>query len=52
MICFGGFYQIRFVSQAKTNLKSSGVYKKLQKPLKFEAGLGIALLAVVALLVN
>jgi copper transport protein len=52
MICFGGFYQIKFVSQAKTNLKSSGVYKKLQKPLKFEAGLGIALLAVVALLVN
>ena len=52
MICFGGFYQIRLVSQAKTNLKSSGVYKKLQKPLKFEAGLGIALLAVVALLVN
>ena len=52
MIAFGGFYQIKFVKQAKINLKSSSVYKKLQKPLRFEAGLGIALLAVVALLVN
>ena len=52
MIAFGAFYQIKFVTQTKRNLKFSGVYKKLQKPLKFEAGLGIALLAVVALLVN
>ena len=52
MIAFGGYYQIKFVAQAKTNLKSSGVYKKLQKPLRLEAGLGVALLAVVALLVN
>jgi len=52
MIAFGGYYQIKFVAQAKNNLKSSGVYKKLQKPLRLEAGLGIALLAVVALLVN
>ena len=52
MIAFGAFYQIKFVTQTKHNLKFSGVYKKLQKPLKFEAGLGIALLAVVALLVN
>ena len=52
MIAFGAFYQIKFVTQTKHNLKFNGVYKKLQKPLKFEAGLGIALLAVVALLVN
>ena len=52
MIAFGAFYQIRFVTRAKNDLKSSGVYKKLQKPLRLEAGLGIALLAVVALLVN
>ena len=52
MIAFGGFYQIKFVTQAKKDLKSSGVYKKLQRPLRLEAGLGIALLAVVALLVN
>ena len=52
MIAFGGFYQIKFVTQAKNDLKSSGVYKKLQKPLRLEAGLGVALLAVVALLVN
>ena len=52
MIAFGGFYQIKFVKQAKNNLKSSGVYKKLQRPLRMEAGLGVALLAVVALLVN
>ena len=52
MIAFGGFYQIKFVTTTKNSLKASGVYKKLQKPLKFEAGLGIALLAVVALLVN
>ena len=52
MIAFGGYYQIRFVAQAKNNLKSSGVYKKLQRPLRLEAGLGVALLAVVALLVN
>ena len=52
MIAFGGYYQIKFVAQAKNNLKSSGVYKKLQRPLRLEAGLGIALIAVVALLVN
>ena len=52
MIAFGGYYQIKFVAQAKNNLKSSGVYKKLQRPLRLEAGLGVALLAVVALLVN
>ena len=52
MIAFGGFYQIKFVTRAKNDLKSSGVYKKLQRPLRLEAGLGVALLAVVALLVN
>ena len=52
MIAFGGFYQIRFTQQAKKDLKSTSVFKKLKKPLRFEAGLGIALLAVVALLVN
>ena len=52
MIAFGGFYQIRFIQQAKKDLKSTAVFKKLKIPLRFEAGLGIALLAVVALLVN
>ena len=52
MIGFGGFYQIKFVNQAKNDLKSTSVFKKLQKPLRFEACLGIVLLAVVALLVN
>ena len=52
MISFGGFYQIRFIQQAKKDLKSTSVFKKLKRPLRFEAGLGIALLAVVALLVN
>ena len=52
MIAFGGFYQIKFVNQAKNDLKSTSVFKKLQKPLRFEACLGIVLLAVVALLVN
>ena len=52
MIAFGGFYQIRFIQQAKKDLKSTSVFKKLKRPLRFEAGLGIALLAVVALLVN
>ena len=52
MIAFGGFYQIRFTQQAKKDLKSTAIFKKLKKPLRFEAGLGIALLAVVALLVN
>jgi len=52
MIAFGGFYQIRFIQQAKKDLKSTAVFKKLKMPLRFEAGLGIALLAVVALLVN
>ncbi len=52
MIAFGGFYQIRFIQQAKKDLKSTAIFKKLKKPLRFEAGLGIALLAVVALLVN
>ena len=52
MIAFGGFYQIRFIQQAKKDLKSVQVFKKLKKPLRLEVGLGIALLAVVALLVN
>ena len=52
MIAFGGYYQIKFVNQAKNDLKSTSVFKKLQKPLRFEACLGIVLLAVVALLVN
>ena len=52
MIAFGGFYQIRFIQQAKKDLKSTSVFKKLKRPLRFEACLGIALLAFVALLLN
>ena len=51
MIAFGGLYQVKFLKNPK-NYQSLNISKKISKPLKFEAGLGIALLAVVALLVN
>jgi len=51
MIAFGGLYQVKFLKNP-SNYQSLNISKKISKPLKFEAGLGIALLAVVALLVN
>ena len=51
MIGFGGLYQVKFLKNP-SNYQSLNISKKISKPLKFEAGLGITLLAVVALLVN
>ena len=51
MIGFGGMYQIKFLKNMH-DLEKLNISRKISKPLKFEAGLGIALLAVVALLVN
>jgi len=51
MISFGGLYQVKFLKNP-SNYQSLNISKRISKPLKFEAGLGIALLAVVALLVN
>ena len=51
MIAFGGLYQIKFLKNTH-ELEKLNISKKISKPLKIEAGLGIALLAVVALLVN
>ncbi len=51
MIAFGGLYQVKFLKNP-SNYQSLNISKRISKPLKFEAGLGIALLAVVALLVN
>ena len=54
MIGFGAFYQFKIQKQAERNLKSGKTFSfnKLSKPLKAEALIGIALLGVVALLVN
>ena len=54
MIGFGGYHQFKIQKAAEKNFSSgkSFAYNKLSKPLKVEAMLGIALLAVVALLVN
>ncbi|MDC0203381.1 CopD family protein [Candidatus Nitrosopelagicus sp.] len=51
MIAFGGLYQVKFLKNPH-DFEKLNISKKISKPLKFEAGLGIALLAVVALLVN
>ena len=51
MIAFGGLYQIKFLKNTH-DFEKLNISKKISKPLKVEAGLGIALLAVVALLVN
>ena len=53
MIGFGGYHQFKIQKTAEKNFSSgkSFAYNKLSKPLKAEAMLGIALLAVVALLV-
>ena len=54
LIGFGAFYQFKIQKQAERNLKSGKIFtfNKLSKPLKAEAMVGIALLGVVALLVN
>ena len=54
LIGFGVFYQFKIQRQAERNLKSGKTFtfNKLSKPLKAEAMVGIALLGVVALLVN
>jgi len=54
MIGFGAFYQFKIQKQAERNLKSGKTFtfNKLSKSLKAEALVGIALLGVVALLVN
>ena len=51
MIAFGGLYQVKFLKNTH-DFEKLNISKKISKPLKVEAGLGIALLAVVALLVN
>ena len=51
MIAFGGLYQVKFLKNTH-DFEKLDISKKISKPLKFEAGLGIVLLAVVALLVN
>ncbi|MDC0240937.1 CopD family protein [Candidatus Nitrosopelagicus sp.] len=51
MIAFGGLYQVKFLKNTH-DFEKLNITKKISKPLKVEAGLGIALLAVVALLVN
>ena len=51
MIAFGGSYQLKFLGRMK-DYENLTISRKISKPLKVEAGLGIALLAVVALLVN
>jgi len=54
LIGFGAFYQFKIQKQAERNLKSGKAFtfNKLSKPLKAEAMVGIALLGIVALLVN
>ena len=54
LIGFGAFYQFKIQKQAERNLKSGKTFtfNKLSKSLKAEAMVGIALLGVVALLVN
>ena len=51
MIAFGGLNQIKFLRNTH-DFEKLNISKRISKLLKFEAGLGIALLAVVALLVN
>ena len=51
MIAFGGLYQVKFIKNTHDYEKLK-ISKRISKPLKVEAGLGIALLAIVALLVN
>ena len=54
MIGLGGFAQFKLQKNAEKNLQSGKitVHKKLRRSLKVDAGLGILLLGVVALLTN
>ncbi|WP_316506951.1 CopD family protein [Nitrosopumilus sp.] len=54
MIGLGGFFQFRMQKNAEKNFRSGKilVYKKLKRSLKIDAGLGIVLLGIVALLIN
>lgn len=54
MVAIGGYHQFGIQRKAESNLKSGSiiVHKKLKRALRVEVGLGIALLAVVALLTN
>ncbi|MBM3910221.1 MAG: copper resistance protein CopD [Thaumarchaeota archaeon] len=54
MISIGGYNQFKIQKSAEKNLKSGSlfVHKKLGRSLKIESVLGIALLGIVALLVN
>ena len=54
MISIGGYNQFKIQKNAEKNLKSDSlvVHKRLGRSLKIESALGIALLGVVALLVN
>lgn len=54
MIGFGGYFQFKIQKNAERDLQKGtiAIYKKLRKSLKFDVILGIALLGVVALLIN
>jgi copper transport protein len=52
MIGIGGYHQFGIQKKAEKNIKAFQINKKLRRTLKIESGLGIALLAVVALLTN
>ncbi len=54
MVAIGGYHQFGIQRKAESNLKSGSitVHKKLKRALRVEVALGIALLAVVALLTN
>ncbi|MDH5569231.1 MAG: CopD family protein [Nitrosopumilus sp.] len=54
MIGLGGFFQFKVQKNAEKNFQSGkiSVHKKLKRSLKVDAGLGIVLLGVVALLAN
>ncbi|MFB5597453.1 MAG: CopD family protein, partial [Nitrosopumilaceae archaeon] len=54
MVVFGGYNMFRLQKKGEENIKKSSikVHKKLRNSLKIEAGLGILLLGVVALLTN
>ncbi|NJK78022.1 MAG: copper resistance protein CopD [Nanoarchaeota archaeon] len=54
MIAFGGYFQFKIQKNAERDLQkgSIAIHKKLRRSLKLDVTLGIALLAVVALLIN
>ena len=52
MVGMGGYHQFGIQRWAEKNIGAAGAHKKLGRALKVESVLGIALLGVVALLVN